>query len=184
MFMSKQQNEFYWISHLVKGERKAINYFVETYGNFMFNVCNKILLSRNESEEATQDAIMKAVKAIETYDQKSSIKAWCYTIAYRTAIDYKRKIKYTTSLDNNDFLVSDLSTDHQIESVDTSKSLNSLLLHLDDESKLIVTLYYLEEKSIKEVCDITQMAESNIKIKLFRARKVMASYAPKYFEQI
>ena len=82
-----------WIPHLINGDRKAINYFVDTYGSFMYNVCYKILLANGEAEEATQDAVMKAVKAIATYDQKASIKAWCYTIAYRTAIDYKRKSK-------------------------------------------------------------------------------------------
>ncbi|WP_338877260.1 sigma-70 family RNA polymerase sigma factor [Spirosoma sp. SC4-14] len=39
--------------------------------------------------------------------------------------------------------------------------------------RLMITLYYLDEKSIWEIEEITGLSESNIKIKLFRARKVL-----------
>ncbi|WP_020603702.1 RNA polymerase sigma factor [Spirosoma spitsbergense] len=38
---------------------------------------------------------------------------------------------------------------------------------------LLITLYYLDEKSIREIEEITGLSESNIKVKLFRARKVL-----------
>jgi RNA polymerase sigma factor (sigma-70 family) len=85
-------------SSLAKRRQKTIHTFIESYGQFMYNVCYKILLNTSEAEEASQDAIMKALKAIESYDIRSSFKAWCYTIAYRTAIDYRRKIKYTSDI--------------------------------------------------------------------------------------
>lgn len=172
-----------WIPDLLKGDRNIIRFFVDTYGGFMYNVCYKILLSSADAEEAAQDAIMKAVNAIASYDPKSSIKAWCYTIAYRTAIDYKRKIKYTVALDHSNEVAYDRSSDDQIHQDETRSVIQSLLSHLDDESKMIVGLYYLEEKNIKEVIQITGLTESNIKIKLFRARKELAKFASKYFEQ-
>jgi RNA polymerase sigma-70 factor (ECF subfamily) len=182
--MSQIDKDISWIPLLLKGDRKTIQYFVDTYGGFMYNVCYKILLSTVEAEEATQDAVMKAVKAIESYDQKSPIKAWCYTIAYRTAIDYKRKIRYSVSLDNTNEVAYEHTSDQHIQESETKVAIQSLLSHLDDESKMIVSLYYLEEKNIKEVVEITGLTESNIKIKLFRARKELARYAPKYFEHI
>jgi RNA polymerase sigma factor (sigma-70 family) len=173
-----------WIPRLIKGDRKTIHFFVDTYGSFMYNVCYKILLSTVEAEEAAQDAVMKAVNAINSYDPKSSIKAWCYTIAYRTAIDYKRRVKYSVSLEHSNEVAYDGASDQQIHQDETKTAIQSLLSHLDEESKMIISLYYLEEKNIKEVIAITGLTESNIKIKLFRARKELARYAPKYFEQI
>ena len=76
------------------------------------------------------------------------------------------------------------TSDQHIQESETKVAIQSLLSHLDDESKMIVSLYYLEEKNIKEVVEITGLTESNIKIKLFRARKELARYAPKYFEHI
>jgi len=173
-----------WISLLSKGDRKTISYFTNTYGSFMYNVCYKILLNSSEAEEATQDAIMKALKALTSFDIKSSFKAWCYTIAYRTAIDYKRKIKYTSDLSAGIEIAHHAMADDDVNNSETKSSIISLLSHLDEESRLIISLFYLEEKNIRELMKITGFTESNIKIKLFRARKELALHAPKYFEKV
>ena len=47
---------------------------------------------------------------------------------------------------------------------------NSILKLKEDEAALI-TLYYFEEKSVKEIQDITKISVDNIKIKLYRSRK-------------
>ena len=112
--MTQISTDISWIPLLIKGDRKTINFFVDTYGSFMYNVCYKILLSQTEAEEATQDAVMKAIKAIVVFDQKASIKAWCYTIAYRTAIDYRRKIKNSVALDATDEIAYDKYSDDAI----------------------------------------------------------------------
>ncbi|MBK6499310.1 MAG: sigma-70 family RNA polymerase sigma factor [Saprospiraceae bacterium] len=90
-----------WISLLLSGDRKAITYFTDNYGQFMYHVCYKVLLSTHDAEEAAQDAVLKAIKGLDRYDRSASLKAWCYTIAYRTAIDYKRRLKPTLSLEQS-----------------------------------------------------------------------------------
>jgi RNA polymerase sigma factor (sigma-70 family) len=167
---------------LLSGDRKTISTFVETYGQFIYNVCYKILLHNQLAEEATQDSIMKILKSIESFDTKSSFKAWCYTIAYRTAIDSKRKLKSHVDLATSPEPIYDRKADFNIDELETKEGINSLLRHLDEESRVIVSLFYLEEKSIKEVLDITGLTESNVKIKLFRARKELAKHANKYFD--
>lgn len=169
---------------LLSGDRKTISTFVDTYGQFIYNVCYKILLHNQLAEEATQDSIMKVLKSVENFDTKSSFKAWCYTIAYRTAIDSKRKLKYHVDLSSSHELPYDKKADYNINEIETKEGINSLLGHLDEESRIIVSLFYLEEKSIKEVLDITGLTESNVKIKLFRARKELAKHADKYFDSI
>lgn len=181
--MHQTADDYYWIEALLIGDRKSIYNFVETYGNFMYHICFKVLLRSDEAEEACQDAVMKAIKSISQFDRKSSIKAWCYTIAFRTAIDYRRKLKPTVDIQSVQEAASVVSADHQIQADQTKLALTTLLSHLDDESRMVISLYYLEEKNIKEVMEITNLSESNIKIKLFRARKELAKYAPKYFNQ-
>ena len=173
-----------WISLLLSGDRKAITYFTDNYGQFMYHVCYKVLLSTHDAEEAAQDAVLKAIKGLDRYDRSASLKAWCYTIAYRTAIDYKRRLKPTLSLEQSAEPIFDGMIDHNIQKAETKTGIDSLLSHLDDESRVIVSLYYLEEKNIKEVVEITGLTESNIKIKLFRARKELLPFATKYSDLI
>lgn len=182
--MAESQAELELLSLVIQKERKAISIFMDTYGGFIYNVCYKILLNSKDAEEATQDSMMKVLKALPTFDQKSSLKAWCYTIAYRTAIDHKRKIKYTSDISAVPEMSYSGSAEDNVKAEEVKKNINALIAHLDEESRMIVMLYYLEEKNIKELMEITGLTESNLKIKLFRARKELSNHAPKYFESI
>ena len=172
MAYSKEENNI--ISQLQTGERKAINEFIDTYGKFMYNVTYRILGNIPDAEEATQDATLKVLKNLNAFDRQSSLKAWCYTIAYRTAIDYKRKLKSHQDISKADNFIAQQHTDEMLNMMDQKYQINLMMRAIDDESKAIITMFYLEEKNIKEIIQFTGLTESNIKIKLFRARKLMA----------
>ncbi len=177
--MANQETELNQVKLLLIGDRKTISIFTDTYGQFMYNVCYKILQSTPDAEEATQDSVLKVLKNLHSFDIKSSLKAWCYTIAYRTAIDYKRRTRSTVELKDDSYFVSDKQADVIVEEDDRKKNVSKMIQSLDEESRTIVTIFYLEERNIKEVMKITGLTESNIKIKLFRARKHMAEFAYK-----
>lgn len=178
--MAITDSEIKQVRLLLSGDRKTISIFTDTFGQFMYNVCYKILQNSAEAEEATQDAVMKVLKNLHSFDINSSLKAWCYTISYRTAIDYKRKVKYTSDLSTISNYTVGGQADEIVEDDEKKSTVAKLISMLDDESRVIVTLFYLEERNIKEVMELTGMTESNIKIKLFRARKQMAEYANKF----
>ena len=49
--------------------------------------------------------------------------------------------------------------------------INKALLKLDEDERIILTLFYFEELSLKEIVEIVSMTEGNVKVKLFRIRK-------------
>ncbi len=63
----------------------------------------------------------------------------------------------------------DLDKDEQIHNI------NEALKMLSDRESVVLRLFYLEEESIKDVCEITGWSESNTKVILHRARKSMLS---------
>jgi RNA polymerase sigma factor (sigma-70 family) len=174
VIMSNNVDERNIIFQLQNGDRRAISDFIDTYGKFMYNVTYRILGQVPDAEEATQDAVLKVLKNLLSFDQHSSLKAWCYTIAYRTAIDYKRKVKNHQDITKVDHLISQYNTEETSEISDAKFQINAMMKILDDESKAIVTMYYLEEKNVKEITEFTGLSVSNVKIKLHRARKLMA----------
>jgi RNA polymerase sigma-70 factor (ECF subfamily) len=182
--MDESVKEKKLVISLIQGDRLALKEFIDNYGQFMYHVSYKILLSTMEAEEAAQDSVMKVLKSISKFDIKSSLKAWCYTIAYRTAIDYKRKMKPYQDISTSYDLAHPDEADDKIKEEELKSGVDDLLSHLDEESRLIVSLFYLEEKNLKEVVDLTGLTESNVKIKLFRARKEMANHVEKYFETV
>lgn len=164
------------------GDTRAIAYFVEKYSGYVYTVCKNILKHNTESEEACQDTFIKAISKMGDFKDGGSFKAWLFTIAYRTSIDYKRKFKYhqdETSLIN---FTDEKHADEKIMQKEMSQNIEKLMGHLSEEDGNLVRLFYLNEMSIKEIVEVTGLSESNIKIKLFRARKELASHIDKYFD--
>ena len=49
--------------------------------------------------------------------------------------------------------------------------INETLDGLKQEDAIMITLYYMKENSIEEICEVTNLTLSNVKVKLYRARK-------------
>ena len=171
------------IKGLLSKDDKIIHEFVKSYTGLLYKACNSILLNSDLIEEAVQDSFLKIIKSINKFDGRSSLNTWMYTIAYRTAIDYHRRIKINDDLDTAFNLQSNSKTDSAIEDKEFKVRIHKLISHLNEEDQKIVSLFYLEEFSMKEICEILNLSLSNVKVKLFRARKELSSHVYKYFDK-
>ena len=172
--MSKK-DDLYFIEELKKGNSEAFKYLVERHKNMVFTIVSRIVRNKEDAEELAQDVFIKAYQSISKFKGKSKFSTWLYRIAYNISISHTRKKKYnTTEIDEN--LMSDqeiFETYNEFVNYEESEKkeiLNEALKNLNKDEELLITLYYLEELSIKEICTITNLTQSNIKIKLFRAR--------------
>jgi len=103
----------------------------------------------------------------------ASFSTWLYTIVYRTAVYHLRKNNPIVSLDNE--AIPEKSDSHNassiLEAMEEKAQVRQAIDQLPRLEGMIVTLYYLDEKSIEEIATITELSKSNVKVKLFRARK-------------
>ncbi len=135
----------------------------------------KVIRDREQAEEAAQDVFVKAFKKLSTFEERSSFKTWLYRIAYHTAIDYQRKKQtrqheVSWEVENLGHADRALTAQQRLEAMDDRQWLHRGISQLSADQAAIITLFYLEEKSVREVCEVTGLTESNVKIKLFRAR--------------
>lgn len=167
------------INHVLGGNNAAFRTLVERYQDYVFTITHRILRKREEAEEAAQDAFLKAYKMLNTFERKSKFSTWLYTIAYRTAIDALRRQKpEAQSLsDTESFLqLADKTQEspaEQLQSGDVQEVLQQAIQRLKPEDGTLVTLYYLHEKTVKEIAKITGLTESNVKVKLHRLREAL-----------
>ncbi|MDX9908752.1 MAG: sigma factor-like helix-turn-helix DNA-binding protein, partial [Mariniphaga sp.] len=67
---------------------------------------------------------------------------------------------------------SDFDTEKIIDDAETAELVNATLGKMPKGDALLLKLFYLEDNSIKEMAKITGLNETNVRIKLFRARKL------------
>ena len=170
----------YYIEQTLNGNVNAYSFLVEKYKHMVFTLTLRIVKNREEAEEVSQDVFVKAYKNLENFKGDSKFSTWIYKIAYYASLDVikrnKRQVKtedidslYEGNLENVQDALKDL---HEKE---RKKVINEAILKLNEEERIILTLFYFEELSIKEISKVVSLSDDNIKVKLFRSRKKLAS---------
>ena len=164
---------------LIQRDPKVINDFLDTYANYIYSIVFNVCRSKQDTEEATQDVVMKIINKADTFDYSCKLKTWMYSIAKRTAIDYRRRVKYTADIDTTFDMKSEDDTSHLVKQSEEQKLIESLLSSLPSIERDLIEMFYLKELSIKEIEEITDLTASNIKVKLYRIRKSLVEKMPK-----
>lgn len=169
------EEESKWIAGARKGNRLAFRRLVEKYQHFVFTIAFKVLKKREIAEEVAQDVFLKVYHTLDSFEGKSKFSTWLYTVTYRTAIDEARKKQlYTQELEDERTgnRQDDLHEDglQRVNRIDLQEQLQSAIGQLEPTDASIITFYYLHERSVKEIAEITGLTETNIKTKLFRLR--------------
>lgn len=161
------------IQGVINGDQKAIRHLLNEYQDYIYSICYSVLRTKEESEEATQDTFLKIIKALPRYVKKGKLSTWMYSVAYRTALDYLRKRKITEEIGGHD-REDKGDIEERITDEEKRNALTKLIDKLNPRDSALIRLHYFEEMSIKELANITNLSESNVKVKLYRSRKTLA----------
>ena len=173
------------VGEVLKGNQAAFRQLVERYKDYVFTVCYRVLQQREEAEEASQDVFIKVYKTLGGFEQKSKFSTWLYTVAYRTALDKVRtRKKGNISIDQEDSYLQIPDKENKgAEQLINTELLKAQLLtairQLKPQDAAVVTLFYLKEKSIKEIVEITGLTTTNVKTKLHRTREALKKHLQK-----
>lgn len=180
------QSDQYYIDDVTSGNTDAYATLVERYQNFVYTLVFRMVRNREVAEEISQDTFIKAYTALSGFQGKSKFSTWLYTIAYRKSLDYlKTKKRQGTAVgiesDLTAHMIADVKNALQLlEDKERKKTVKNAILELSENEAALITLFYFEEKDIKEISKITGMSPSNIKVKLHRSRKKLYTLLKTY----
>lgn len=160
----------------------AFNFLLETFWNDVFGFLVKRTQNENDAEDITIETFFKAFDKINSFDSKFKFKTWLITIAKNTHLDSIRKQKNTF---RNQTTEEDEKRVYWIR--DQAPSVEDKLINeqnlaelLKDIKKLkphhqeIIQLRYFQELSYLEIAKKIDAPINNVKIKLLRAKKLLA----------
>ena len=145
----------------------------------LYRLALRITLDSAEAEDIVQDTMIRVWNKRDEWAQFNSIEAFCLTVARNLAIDRSQKsetqnIELTTETQE----MSDGSTpERQLERSEQMDLVRKLINELPEKQRTIIQLRDIEEKSYKEIADVMQLTEDQVKVTLFRARqRIKAKY--------
>ena len=157
----------YYIEELIHSYERQITNFVFTY-----------VKDWAAAQEITQDVFIKAYEKYATFEGRSNVKTWLYTIAANQAKDYlrarERRKRGIKQLIAN--MMNKVESDTP-ESILLTSEHNQMLIEkvfaLPIIYREVIILFYYEEMTTSEIGELLQVSASTIRTRLDRARKML-----------
>jgi RNA polymerase sigma-70 factor (ECF subfamily) len=164
-----------YIQKVLNGDTQAYRYFIEKYRNMAYSLAISIVKNVPTAEEVTQDAFLSAYKSLRNFEQKAKFSTWLYKIVTNEALKRLRKKNFKYADDISELNSSEYAEINNsilaLTEQEQKHYINLGLERLPPNDSLILRLFYLDERNIKEIIDITGFSKTNIKTILHRARK-------------
>ena len=147
-------------------KKKQLGQLILASQDTLYHVAKTLLVSDADCADAIQETIVKAFTKLHTLRQDSHAKTWLVRILINECYTFMRRAKRVVSLE-----------EWQCEEVagegEDYSDLYEAVRRLPPETRICITLYYLEGYSVKETANMLEITESGVKNRLARARKQM-----------
>ncbi len=171
------------INKAKQNDQKAFNYLLDVFWDDVYGFQLKRINNENDAEDITIQTFSKAFDKIATFNDQYKFKTWLITISKNIHIDLIRKEKKSISTDNDDTIYKVLDESPSPEDIIiTEQNLAKLLRDLKKlkpHYQEVINLRYFQELSYQEIANALNEPISNIKVKLLRAKKLLAEIIQK-----
>ena len=149
------------------------------HGSSVMKVARAYTLTSEECQDLAQEILLQAWRSLPTFEGKASPATWFYRVALHTAMNWHRKDRPRRTRQQPLVEVQALAPEgvevaEQIQHRETVEQLYQAIHQLPKTDAALVLLY-LDELSYREMADVLGISESNVGVKLNRAKKTLSA---------
>ncbi len=170
----EESEDYIFIKRIQNGDHNAYAFLVDKYKKMVYTLALKTIGNVEDAQDAAQESFIKAFQNINSFKNEAKFSTWLYTITYRTAVYNLRKNKIPTQTLNEELIedIQDDSTNDSIQEQEKTRlTVKKAIASLPKMEGLLISLFYINQCTINEISEITDLSKTNIKVKLYRARK-------------
>jgi RNA polymerase sigma-70 factor (ECF subfamily) len=151
--------------------------WLDEHGSSVFKVARAYTLTGEKCQDLAQEILLQAWQSLPKFEGKASAATWFYRVALHTAMNWHRKDKPRRSrqslLEVQAVVTEGPNSVEQVQQRDTVEQLYKAIHQLPKTDAALVLLY-LDQLSYREMADVLGISESNVGVKLNRAKKVLS----------
>ena len=182
--MSGKIDEKELITGIRNGNETCYKNLVQKYWNELNFLANRLLGDEAIAKDCVQEAFIKAITKISSFEGRGSFRAWLHQIVVNEALIELRKKTARKEETLDQFMLDFDETGHYVESyrghsvsldvlqesIEVKQQLKQSIDKLPDNFRIILILRDYEGYSTREVAEKLDMTEQNVKVRLHRAR--------------
>lgn len=170
-----------------RGDKRAYELLVLKYQRKLSRLLSRFVRDPTEVEDVTQEAFIKAYRALPNFRGDSAFYTWLYRIGINTAKNYLvalgRRAPTTTEFDNVEAegfedaeQLRDMSTpESELESKEIAAAVNRSVAALPEDLRTAITLREIEGLSYEEIANAMDCPIGTVRSRIFRAREAIAA---------
>jgi RNA polymerase sigma-70 factor (ECF subfamily) len=185
--MSDREVDQQLVERAQRGDKRAFELLVSKYQRKLARLLSRFIRDATEVEDVTQEAFIKAYRALPTFRGDSAFYTWLYRIGINTAKNYLvamgRRAPTTTEVDSEEAegyedgeQLRDLNTpENEMMSRQVAETVNQTLESLPEELRSAITLREIEGLSYEDIANIMNCPIGTVRSRIFRAREAIAA---------
>ena len=165
------------VQRLKDGDRSAFDKIYEKYHRMLYHTALLIIGNRQDAEDALQETFVSCYLHIRDLRNEESLKSWLFQIMARNARKTGKKASKETPDDEILRRIDEKAADASGENLDYLEdairrvTFEEYISSLDYKHREVITLFYYDELSIKEIAEILGCFEGTVKSRLHTAKK-------------
>ena len=159
------------------GDATAVEHFVQTYQQDVYRLALSILDDSHEAEDATQESLLAALRALDSFHGDSSLKTWLVSITVnvcRTRLQRQKRREQLKQVLNVIFQRTSAPTVEE-DSIqkESNRALWRAIHRMNEKHRIPIVLRYYHDLSVIEIASILQIPEGTVHSRLNTARRLL-----------
>ncbi|MEX2595314.1 MAG: RNA polymerase sigma factor [Salibacteraceae bacterium] len=161
------------------GNRDALKLLIKIFHPKMTRTIHYYTQNLEPADDLAQECWYHIIRQLGQVDLKISFDAWAHTIAKRKAIDWIREQQHSRKMDRellNQSAEADYGNNEGLRSISDDKQtklavIQTAIQKLPHSQKIVLSMFYLENLSVKEIGNVLEVSNGTVKSRLFHARE-------------
>ena len=175
------------VSRIIKGETKLYEQVIQKYNARMYRIGMAIVKDDAEIEDLMQNTYIKAYENLSKFEFKSAFGTWLVRIMINECLQFIKKKKKVPMDSLNEYSMETRSADNQTpasitQNKELARALETALLELPEKYRLVFVMREMEDMSVAETVQALDLTESNVKVRLNRAKSMLRDKLNNYYK--
>lgn len=149
-------------------EEQIVEYVLKNKEKY-YRLSYSYVKNTDDALDIVQESVYKAISSVNSLKNPDYLKVWLYRIVVNTSIDFIRKNKKITVMDEESLFIFDKGKNDKYEDIDLKLALSEL----PAKYKTIVILRYFEDLKIEEIAEILNENINTVKTRLYKALEIL-----------
>ena len=147
--------------------RQSVQELIERYQNNLYAIAFNICKNPSDAQDVVQDTFIQYYTSRKEFENEQHIRAWLLRVVINKARNINRTFWKKNKCSLEDYIETLTFPNSQ------SRDLFEEVMKLPDKYRIVIHLFYYEDYSVKEIAETLKLSQSNVKVRLSRARALL-----------